>query len=94
MPDNACVCCGNTIPEGRQVCRSCEVAGQKMGLLNKPAIVTNGDRIRAMTNEQLAEFITDGNEPCKMCANDYCNSDSKCVDGVLLWLRQEAKPNG
>lgn len=24
--DNRCVCCGSVIPEGRQVCPSCEIA--------------------------------------------------------------------
>ena len=24
MNDNTCVCCGETIPEGRQVCPKCE----------------------------------------------------------------------
>lgn len=24
MPDNTCVCCGAVIPEGRQICPSCE----------------------------------------------------------------------
>lgn len=23
--DNACVCCGELVPEGRQICKNCEV---------------------------------------------------------------------
>lgn len=96
MPDNACVCCGKTIPEGRQVCRSCEVAAQKMGLLNKPAVVTNGDRIRAMDNEMLAEFFVKIIDCCSdgfMC--DECPLD--CAGGcykpdIMAWLDKEASP--
>ena len=28
--DNICVCCGNIIPEGRQVCPTCEVGYEKI----------------------------------------------------------------
>ena len=29
--ENRCVCCGNPIPEGRQVCWTCEHEGIKVG---------------------------------------------------------------
>ena len=96
MLDNVCVCCGKDIPEGRQVCRSCEVAAQKMGLLSKPAVVTNGDRIRAMDNEQLAEFFVKIIDCCSdgfMC--NECPLD--CAGGcykpdIMSWLDKEASP--
>ena len=100
MLDNVCVCCGKDIPEGRQVCRSCEVAGQKMGLLNKPAVVTNGDRIRAMDNEQLAEFLNAIMLCCNEetpCSEKYCPIYEGCARNVMCverWLGQEEKPNG
>lgn len=31
MPDNTCVCCGDVIPEGRQVCQICEKEGAEDG---------------------------------------------------------------
>lgn len=27
--DNTCVCCGEIIPEGRQVCQKCEKGGKE-----------------------------------------------------------------
>lgn len=98
MLDNVCVCCGKVIPEGRQVCRSCEISAQKMGLLSKPAVVTNADRIRAMSDEELAEFLdtattccADG-DSCDKCPlrtiNPQCN-----VITFEKWLKQECEEN-
>lgn len=55
---------------------------------NKPK--TNADRIRAMRDEQLAEFIGRVKEPC-----DYCQlatvmgacTESLCDDAMLKWLK-------
>ena len=52
--------------------------------------MTNGDRIRQMTDEELAEWLADGNEPCDMCAMEKCDLFSHCKTGVLKWLKQEA----
>ena len=46
-----CVCCGATIPEGRQVCIMC---GYEIG-----KVKTNYDRIRNMSVEELADFLLD-----------------------------------
>lgn len=65
-------------------------AGAKMPL-------TNSDRIRAMTDEELAEWILAG-VSCDPC--DYCKHSSvhcisyKCKsdeETILEWLRQPAK---
>lgn len=57
---------------------------------------TNADRIRAMSDEELAEFISDiadtcernteCNQHCYGCNEMYCEND-KCLD----WLRKPAK---
>ena len=52
MQDNSCIVCGRIIPEGKQVCLSCELSAD----INKP-IVTNGDRIRSMPDDVLADYI-------------------------------------
>ena len=60
--------------------------------------MTNGDRIRGMTDEELAEFHEKqtGFESCWECpADDICtaNHDSSpetlCKDSYLTWLKQE-----
>lgn len=51
MSDNKCVRCGAVIPEGRQVCPNCEFFSAER------KIVTNADRIRVMSDEELAEEI-------------------------------------
>ena len=46
---NRCVCCGATIPEGRQVCPCCE----------EEKTITNYDRIRGMSILAMAEFMAE-----------------------------------
>ena len=54
---------------------------------------TNADRIRAMSDEELAEWlakITDCNE-CKLYRFNQCMiSEETCVCRWLDWLKQEA----
>ena len=50
--------------------------------------MTNGDRIRQMSNEELAELIKD----CRNC-NYYYTSNcmfSKCSEGIKAYLDMEA----
>lgn len=53
--------------------------------------MTNSDRIRAMTDEELAEFILPITE-CGRCPTGSipCTGDS-CRGTLLNWLRQEAE---
>lgn len=51
--------------------------------------MTNGDKIRAMTDEELAEFL-DELSGCRLCdgyKRGVCNSE--CLKGHLAWLRKE-----
>ena len=53
---------------------------------------TNGDKIRAMTDEELADWLTDGHDKCdicKLCSFGACRIESECEKGVLEWLKQE-----
>ena len=55
---------------------------------------TNADRIRAMTDEELAKFLGCVKEPC-----DYCDlarvmgacTESLCVSAMARWLQQPAE---
>lgn len=53
-------------------------------------IPTNADRIRSMTDEELAEFITSPT-PQGIC-KDRCGGDIDypCSECALEWLKQEA----
>ena len=52
-------------------------------------VITNGDKIRAMTNEEIANMIKEGT--CANCAyrQDDC-TDITCEEGILEYLNQEA----
>lgn len=51
--------------------------------------MTNAERIRKATDEELAAFLDDYVEPCLLCAWRKCCNDGDCEEGRLAWLRQE-----
>ncbi len=68
------------------------------GLMFHPAIVTNADRIRAMTDEELAKFLQKTRGGCRALTTesyvcdfyaDDLNADCKAC--WLDWLKQESK---
>lgn len=76
MHDNTCIACGAVIPEGRHICLNCEHDNEMQTF--RPT-KTNGDRIRAMTDRQLAEFISEEqHEPVPDSISD-----------ILDWLESE-----
>ena len=55
---------------------------------------TNADRIRAMTDEELAKVFDNFIAPCTVCIyrKDMCvSNDYSCTNGILQWLKSEAK---
>ena len=56
--------------------------------------MTNADRIRQMTDEEIADMLNVNEivEVCQYCANrgETCIGSS-CYYGILKWLKQEAK---
>lgn len=54
-------------------------------VVNKP--MTNADRIRAMTNEDLCELLM-ASPPCDSVS---CLADTDCKECILAWLRQPAE---
>lgn len=65
-----------------------------MGITSSEITTTNADRIRNMSDEELAEWINTKNM-CEQCAN-YYEPDSECMgepcaSNILRWLRSEAE---
>ena len=56
---------------------------------------TNADRIRGMSDEDLAVFLSRGlKEPCDFCqlaVLDGACTETLCDDAMMKWLQQPAK---
>lgn len=51
--------------------------------------MTNSDKIRAMTDEELAKFLCWSNVDCYQCpGEDSCSINE---NGMLKWLKEETK---
>jgi hypothetical protein len=56
-----------------------------------PQPKTNADRIRSMTDEELAEWLAAHNERSAVCPNFGAHGcQASCIQCWLKWLRQEA----
>ncbi len=54
--------------------------------------MTNADRIRSMTDEELADLLRD--YQCNTCDfNGFCDETDKCEEKIIEWLKQEYKTN-
>ena len=63
-------------------------------LIDHAKPMTNADRIRAMSDEELAEFLCDRTENCNLgyCPGaDLCNCVDGKANGYLKWLKQPAE---
>lgn len=73
-----------------EICDRCWASWEK----RKPK-QTNADRLRSMTDEELAELLSDIGccEYEHMCAGECkpCHNGKSCQDYWLDWLRQEAR---
>ena len=95
MPDGTCMVCGRVIPEGRHICLSCE--GQnEMQQFTAAKPETNGDRIRAMSDADLADFLDTITNccnayvpKCDICPMKYADEIPRCNIGG--WLKKEAQ---
>ena len=58
---------------------------------------TNGDRIRSMTDEELAKLFNDmiikceGLVPCSRYCPSLGNAEKTCEEAWLLWLKEKVK---
>lgn len=57
-----------------------------------PQPQTNGDRLRAMTDEELARFITD--DLCELLCGSPSVCDGNCEGKMLLWLKSPTDTEG
>lgn len=79
------VCPHMTVLKGKSYCDAtpCQLTGE----LPKKS---NADRIRSMTDEELAKFLAD----CSDCASCYldepnnCGTEETCAKAFLEWLKQ------
>lgn len=76
---------------------ACSALRSTYGIDTDPEIITNADRIRDMSDEELSEFISRieigdfgqqvyGKTFCDMCKGQY-----ECDDCRLWWLQQPAE---
>lgn len=87
--------CGNKTESGYCATTACinpqysNIGTAHYGQGVQKCIVTNADRIRAMTDDELAELFWIRAD-CKLCPckADHCSDD--CKGAWLNWLRQEA----
>lgn len=71
---------------------ACEALRGTYGIDTDPEIKTNADRIRSMTNEELANFIPNWSytNACK-CGEHYVDCNNECEKCVTEWLHQPAE---
>ena len=72
--------------------------GDKMTPTDKDTnVLTNADRIRAMSDEELMRFLfneVSNNTICSFCVptmRTKCKCDGHCKNGILEWLKQPAE---
>lgn len=80
--------------EGRAVydgCCECEYPenSDDPPTLYEPKPITNADRIRSMSDEELADFITD--DMCGLICGDPLACEGQCKQKMLDWLKEEEK---
>ena len=61
--------------------------------VDHPKVKTNADRIRAMTDEELAKFIPNWSytDACKCVEKPYVDCNNECEKCVSEWLQQPAE---
>ena len=85
--------CGKCkIQRGRPVCNSCFSYDKFI-----PIAITNADRIRSFSDEELADYIfgvSVHEKPCVLCSDDcdFCElTDEECKNRTLKWLQSEVE---
>ena len=69
-----------TVKQRKEICRTCNGSGKKQR--------TNADRIRAMSDEELADVVANG-VGCVLKA-PHCIDDD-CTPCIRKWLQQPAE---
>ena len=74
----------------RTLCKKCWTELEEELHYPKTPYITNADRIRSMTDEELANCITD--DLCDRVCHSPLSCDGNCEIQVLEWLKQEYTP--
>lgn len=91
MKTNPCARCKyNNTPEGVMVCDECVY---DLSRKDRFRPLTNADRIRNMTDEELAKLMSGGDHICDRIPECVCK-ETKCFDCCLAWLRTPANDGG
>lgn len=89
-PGECASCKHNGAENGWAVCDGCVHDGS---LKDRYEPMTNGDRIRAMTDEELAKFLSTGTFICEGL-KDICENMPGCEECRLTWLKAPAESDG
>lgn len=57
-------------------------------------MTTNREKLANITNEKLAHIFARSNDisVCEYCIyNDNCGRETRCYEGILIWLNQESE---
>lgn len=88
--------CGNKTASGYCATTACinpqysNIGTAQYGQGVQKRIITNADRIRAMSDEELAAFMSPF-AGCKRCPVGCNRYENNCVDIWLDWLRQDVE---
>ena len=86
-----CVMCKNEGDDFYDLCCECEYPENSDDPPAKyePKPMTNADRIRSMSDEELADFITD--DMCGLICGDPLACEGQCKQKMLDWLKKEVR---
>lgn len=95
-------CMKNPIHPDKKCCFNCARSGANCEVWHNCGedcpgwdrkVVTNADRIRAMTDEELAKFIPNWSytDACKCVEKPYVDCNNECEKCVSEWLQQPAE---
>lgn len=91
MKNERCTSCKNRIRlTGLVACDGCL---HNEGLKDRYEPMTNGDKIRAMTDEELAQLLSTGTFICEGL-EDICENMPGCEECRLTWLKAPAESEG
>lgn len=85
MNENTCICCGRVIPEGSHICLLCSHDNEMQTFKRQP--VTNADKIRDMSDLELARYLVEA-FGCD-CHTSFkgCNECPRLsLDSMAKWL--------
>ena len=90
MKTSPCVRCKHNTPEGVMVCDECVYDRSRK---DRFMPMTNADRIRNMTDEELAKLLSTGTFICEEL-KDICENMPGCEECRWAWLKAPVESEG